>query len=63
MFLAGKEKNGEGEDIFFAEEKKKGRNDMLKCRKYMAWMGKKKQGLVGIRGDVTIAGRQTNEQG
>ena len=24
---------------------------------------KKKQGLVGIRGDVTIAGRQTNEQG
>ena len=36
---------------------------MLKCRKYMAWMVKKKQGLVGIRGDVTIAGRQTNEQG
>ena len=25
--------------------------------------GKKNQGLVGIRGDVTIAGRQTNEQG
>ena len=25
--------------------------------------GKKKQGFVGIRGDVTIAGRQTNEQG
>ena len=24
--------------------------------------GKKKQGLVGIRGDVAIAGRQTNEQ-
>ena len=35
---------------------------MLNCRKYMAWMVKK-HGLVGIRGDVTIAGRQTNEQG
>ena len=45
MFSAGKEKNGEGEDIFFAEEKKKGRNDMLKCRKYMAWMVKKKTGF------------------